>query len=267
MPPFEPHEAPYSPVNALWLAEVSRLIYRRDVPGEAEKRDDVLARVGWRERRYIDHGCVQCALLGPRDASAAPCTVLVFRGTCGRAHWRANLNTLLCDCSSGGRVHRGFAGALDQAWPQIEAALNEGAGPLFYTGHSLGGALAVLAAARKPPRAVYVFGCPRVGDAGFVKAMCNVPVYRIVNNRDLVAAVPPTLGPLAFRPHGELRRIQRDSTVEVNPTGRQRGTQRHAGDTRARLDPPRCLADHAPINYVAHLQRAPTILASHRVFL
>jgi pimeloyl-ACP methyl ester carboxylesterase len=95
-------------------------------------------------------------------------------------------------------VHRGFAGALEEVWEPLAArldALAAGGRRVFFTGHSLGAALATMAAARWRARAVaeaaavYTFGSPRVGDAAFVASLA-CPVFRIVNNNDVVAHVP-----------------------------------------------------------------------------
>jgi triacylglycerol lipase len=73
--------------------------------------------------------------------------------------------------------------------------------PLYITGHSLGAALATLAAvdiaAHYRPRTmeVYTFGGPRVGDPYFAFAHNGlVPVHqRIFNDNDLVVHLPPIL--------------------------------------------------------------------------
>jgi hypothetical protein len=62
-------------------------------------------------------------------------------------------------------------------------------------GHGLGGALAVLTAARLDREdvevnAVYTFGAPRVGNLDFYYNY-NVPTYRIVYNNDILTHVPP----------------------------------------------------------------------------
>jgi triacylglycerol lipase len=71
--------------------------------------------------------------------------------------------------------------------------------PLFVTGHSLGGALAMLYAAHwsPAPRAVYTFGQPRVGDARFrdiYNATLGARTWRVVNEEDIVPRIPCVFG-------------------------------------------------------------------------
>ena len=65
--------------------------------------------------------------------------------------------------------------------------------PLFITGHSLGGALALLATKLVAPDvdgACYTFGAPRVANYEYF-AEVKTPVYRVVNSSDVVPRVPP----------------------------------------------------------------------------
>ena len=65
--------------------------------------------------------------------------------------------------------------------------------PLFITGHSLGGALALLATklvASDVNGACYTFGGPRIANYEFFRRI-KTPVYRIVNSSDIVPRVPP----------------------------------------------------------------------------
>ena len=65
--------------------------------------------------------------------------------------------------------------------------------PLFVTGHSLGGAMAMLATKLVAPDvtgACYTFGAPRVANYEYFRWM-KTPVYRIVNSSDIVPRMPP----------------------------------------------------------------------------
>jgi len=142
-----------------------------------------------------------------------------------------------------GTVHSGFLEALASVWDPISNALSGLGVPVFYAGHSLGAALATLAAARRPPDAVYTFGSPLVGDSDFAATLSQAPVFRIVDGSDLVTRVPPE--DLGFVHVGEEHRL-------VPP--RRPSPLRHPLEwLRSLLGPPPPLADHAPINYVERL--------------
>jgi predicted lipase len=76
---------------------------------------------------------------------------------------------------------------------------------LLVTGHSLGAAMTTLASvdftANVPNvkrTLVYVYGCPRVGNAvfaDFVKSRSNLTFHRVVNNSDFFTEVPPSITP------------------------------------------------------------------------
>jgi triacylglycerol lipase len=104
-----------------------------------------------------------------------------------------------------GLVHGGWADALEEVREQmLEAvkAFSSGATPrIFVTGHSLGGALAVLAASvlqsegKQKIAAVYTYGQPRVGDPEFSAAFdakLGAVTVRYVNDWDIVPHVPLT---------------------------------------------------------------------------
>jgi pimeloyl-ACP methyl ester carboxylesterase len=84
---------------------------------------------------------------------------------------------------------------LRRTWDKVEGIIDEAKDkPLFLTGHSMGGALAVLTACRlaklgRPPVAIYTFGSPRVGDRQFCAGYA-LPTYRVVNGLDLVPEMP-----------------------------------------------------------------------------
>jgi triacylglycerol lipase len=96
-----------------------------------------------------------------------------------------------------GKVHGGFGRAFSSVRDQTAQALADfPAARHYFTGHSLGGAIAVLAAATFSDRAtvVYTYGQPRVGDQTFSDAYDSVlgdVTFRYVNNYDIVPHVPP----------------------------------------------------------------------------
>jgi len=147
--PFEPDAPAYSAVNAWWLAEISRLLYKQG-PEEPEPsrgeltRQAALETVGLRET-FVSDLQAPFALITPPDLRFR---IVAFRGSHNLVNWVTNLDSILTDCTSGGRVHEGFQKALDPVWERLESLLATGSSPLFFTGHSRGAALATLAAAR-----------------------------------------------------------------------------------------------------------------------
>jgi len=241
-PNFCSHADGFHTDNAWWLSELSRLIYRRDIsegvaqPGRAS-RNEFLAQVGLVERQFFSGSTIQGALVTTLTEGQDSYAVLVFRGTRGRlANWVVNLNMAMSPWPGGGNVHRGFKTALMEIWADVENTLDTVDRPLYYTGHSLGGALATLAASLRPPRAVYTFGAPLIGDAAFAESLEALQVYNILNPKDLVTGLPPS------QPWS---RFTRAGTVVRNIEA----TGAHTHFVQA----PAFLANHAPLNYTVQL--------------
>lgn len=102
-----------------------------------------------------------------------------------------------------GYVHHGFAEALQAVWPQVGATVDEfrdNGQTVWFTGHGLGGALAMLAGARlhfEEPRVtangVYTFGQPRTCDRQLSKEFNTAfsdRMYRFVHHNDIVPQLP-----------------------------------------------------------------------------
>ncbi|MGW0665003.1 lipase family protein [Streptodolium elevatio] len=100
-------------------------------------------------------------------------------------------------------VHCGFNQALASVYPEVRDAIHELRGDgqtVWFTGHSLGGAPAMLAGARlyfgdprQLPDGVYTFGQPRTCEQQLARAHKQAfdrRSYRFVNN-DIVPQVPP----------------------------------------------------------------------------
>jgi triacylglycerol lipase len=136
--------------------------------------------------------------------SSADNAVLAFRGTSTVPDWLADGSYAQVDfpyVSGAGLTHGGFMSVYQSCRDQVLAALGALTPdrPLFVTGHSLGGALATLAAldvaVNSPFNApvVYTFASPRVGDGAFADAYNGkvASSWRVLNTYDLVPLLPP----------------------------------------------------------------------------
>ena len=195
-------------------------------------------------------GCGACAVV--RDdgtdtlafvAAAEQRAFVVFRGTRDLRNWITNLDcrrvkinaeTLKSENLKSSRgfsfsasqhfspeVHAGFQRALDSVWEPLAERIEvmaAGKRDLFFAGHSLGGALAMLAAARlncevgsvnsendlklqtsnfKLQTWLYSFGQPRVGNRAWARwydSLLHSRSFRIVHAEDVVARMPWLLG-------------------------------------------------------------------------
>jgi triacylglycerol lipase len=145
-------------------------------------------------------------LMGRNTASRT--AFLSFRGTSDAAEWVADVDAMPDDyrpLSGFGQVHSGFQDVYELVRTNIAAnlaAAAAGCEQILITGHSLGAALAVLAApdiARNmPPNTIeprlITFAGPKVGLDDFA-AKFNALIescYRVVNSLDIVPYLPPT---------------------------------------------------------------------------
>ena len=136
--------------------------------------------------------------------------IIVFRGTQRTMEWVLNINAVYATKKSKvfsqyGAVHPGFS----TIYSKISAAILEAAKkldpsvPCYISGHSLGAAIATLAAidiAAKIPELkkqvqLYTYASPRVGDPLFAREHNRlVPnSYRVVNLADAITLVPFTV--------------------------------------------------------------------------
>lgn len=125
-------------------------------------------------------------------------TVIAFRGTSAIGDWIRDLAWRpICDPKLGW-CHAGFltGGALYMA----KATASSGNPPIL-TGHSLGGALALvvgalMALSGRPPAAVVTFGAPRVGMGRFTQSLASVEVRQYRRGDDPIPDVPFFIWPL-----------------------------------------------------------------------
>ena len=283
LPPFDPGGTAFDPVNAWWLAELCRIVYTPDAK-EAPRPiyRDRPARHGFLEERTpfreilnLHKTANHVALYHLEDR---PGQVLCFRGTTRVRQWLMNLTALPVswdrldsparETASKVYVHQGFQLLFERLWPLVEPHLQPDRGPLVFTGHSLGGAFATMAAAASPvrPDLLVTFGSPRVGNPAFVDCLDGIPIHRIVNHHDIVSLVPaldPKLGERDFRHAGDLAFLGKlPGTFHAvsgpeNPESPEWESPAPAQLLKASLgqkDPPDWAIDHAPANYAAKLR-------------
>lgn len=160
---------------------------------------------------------------------------LVFRGTEARRN-AYSIRDILTDLEIARRrvgndhgndfnLHSGFY----EAWHEISdlvlqevlklAATQSGAGetvkPIAYTGHSLGAAMAGIAAATHKPMELITFGGPRFCGKAVGDHLSKTTFRRWVNASDVVPRVPFGFG---YRHVGECHFIDADGVLTVNPS-------------------------------------------------
>lgn len=282
--PFRPDSKGFEMVNAWWLCEAATLAY-----SDAER-----VRRRFREktplqdvRDFSTGGGTQVFV-----ASNEEVAVVAFRGTeiSPRADAPRDFREIFRDVATdvdikpsvfapGGNVHRGFSRAVDDVWEA--GGLRDYVSSLrsrtvWFTGHSLGAALATLAALRSERLdGLYTYGSPRVGDEGFAAAFGRilsrkgVECYRFVNNNDLVTTVPITSLPpglVTYKHVGTLKYIDSGGQVRDNPGYFERLKDRVRGllpiDSSGNIDPsffnlvPDAVEDHVPTLYATHIWNA-----------
>ncbi|MFW9993125.1 MAG: lipase family protein [Candidatus Odinarchaeota archaeon] len=125
------------------------------------------------------------------------------------------------------RVHAGFLEAYKSVKKEIHAHLNtlfseQGSSRLFVTGHSLGGALATIAAVDlnqtfKLPVTIYTYGSPKVGNSWFARKF-NRKIkdsFRIANVDDVIPSYPPVIG---YNHINSLVFIDKKGNIDTKPS-------------------------------------------------
>jgi triacylglycerol lipase len=195
--------------NAWWLGDAALLSY-----WDANVALERLRGAGM-EAEALDSGGVQ-AYIGWTQSFV----IVAFRGT-EPDDWDdifADINIPLVPHGEGGRVHAGFKASLERIWETLRPRLYalRQSRRVWFTGHSLGAALATLAASRyEHTWGVCTFGSPRVGDAAFASAFdqrFGDKALRFVNDADVVTHVPPSL-PTRYKHVGRLRHIRPDGSI------------------------------------------------------
>jgi triacylglycerol lipase len=175
------------------------------------------------EEQYFKHGFedvktfVHASMIG-YVVSAGDTCVLVFRGTDDNLDWFTNLNGLTA-ATPKGPIHRGFHGAYIPLKDQVDRLISRRQPKhLWLTGHSLGGALAVVCAfdlletQQVTFDGIMTFGQPMVAGPQLATHLDQALMGRyvhFVNGADIVPRVPPSLrhcGSLVWFTNGGVKR-------------------------------------------------------------
>jgi len=203
---MEKKVAPYSTKlhkdTAWWMAKISKLVYTKiSVDNQMPDEDEILEELKKIDSDFesvsgFDKNSAQAVIIEHKDFIC-----WAFRGTNELVDWIDNLNAFSIK-QLFGEFHKGFWNSVEDIWSGLWEKQNElqnqNKRPLFITGHSLGGAMATIAAARLinediPFSAVYTFGQPRAmtRDTSLIfNSECKSRYFRFHNNDDIVTRVP-----------------------------------------------------------------------------
>lgn len=172
--------------------------------------EEILKRADFSLIDTINIGDTQAFICKREAQNEDPYIVVAFRGTeMEIGDWLTDAQAKpVIDEETGTRIHSGFYKALNNKDNEAGKSVLEVIGkildsskvkkgkqklPVFFTGHSLGGALALLTTRELADNingACYTYGAPRVANYEYFENM-KTPVFRIVNSSDIVPRVPP----------------------------------------------------------------------------
>jgi len=239
--------------RGLLFAELSMIAYL--VPAQTK---EAATRLGFTETVFYNNDGSQ-AYSFANDSDI----VIAFRGT-EPNEWndiKADMDASKALAETVGHVHRGFKKEVDDLWPQLEEMLISNrqnlAKKLWFTGHSLGGAMASICAGRcllshidTHPEQVHTFGSPRVGTKRYINH-AKVDYFRWVNNNDIVTRSPPAW--LGYRHAGQEVYMDAQGKIrELNRVERRADMWKGLlmGIKRREID---YFSDHLIDRYVEHI--------------
>ncbi|MCH2049202.1 MAG: lipase family protein [Trichodesmium sp. ALOHA_ZT_67] len=211
--------------NAYWMARISDLTY---CCGQDSKPDEekIIADLKAEDKKFISvtgesKNSSQAILVEHEDYLC-----MGFRGTDELKDWLDNINVKRKKMLFG-KFHAGFANSLKDVWKPLfnkyQELRQKKKRPLFLTGHSLGGSIATVAAARLihqdlPFISVYTFGQPRTVDrrtARVFNAEAKSRFFRFHNNNDIITRVPSRTA--GYSHVGTCVYVTQEITLHVDP--------------------------------------------------
>jgi len=247
----------FDPQAANFLGQASHMAYRS--AGDVEKRLK-----SWKMEliHFFDVADTQAFLARTPNPDGA--MILAFRGTESLKDWMTDVDVNLVN-GPGGKVHDGFLCALNTVWRRLLKLMDatREKRSLWITGHSLGGALATLAAAKirlekdQAVSGLYTFGSPRVGNEDFARnfdADFYYQNYRMVNNNDIVPRIPFRW--LSYRHTGVFKYFDHTGRIKNKISWAELTLDRLKGRIEDFLEPGTDgIKDHAMANYATNLMK------------
>ncbi|SMF16537.1 Predicted lipase [Alteromonadaceae bacterium Bs31] len=223
--------------NAYWMARLSQLIYRCKPGSTQTDEKSVLRELQQEDARFMrlvsaDNNSAQGMLVEHEHYLS-----FVFRGTDEFVDWLDNLNTLKIEHAFG-RFHRGFWASCEDLWPDLYPAYQQFQKEslqscnknkaVFLTGHSMGGAMAAVAAVKLLQhevnfKSVYTFGQPRVAEletAQTFNRLYGKKYFRFHNNRDFITRFPTRV--MGYGHLGTHLHITETGSIHCDPSYWQR---------------------------------------------
>lgn len=282
--PFDSESPAFSVSNAWWLAEASFLAYQN--PGQT--LDVAQLNAAGYQLQFVTTPSSQAVVIDGRRE-----IIVAFRGT----HFEGlgdpwgiirlqgvnfqdfvnDIDFATAEIEPGRNVHRGSKRAFDSIWPavsaEIESLQRARLRPLWFTGHSLGAALATIAADRCGSfKGLYTFGSPKMVAPNFIAGFQVSNVFRVIHCEDVAPSLPPGD---CYVHVGQPKHVHHRNGITDAPALKTWGQRINAGlsfGLRAfdcikkkpldLLHPTRwplpidALADHAPIYYANRLWNA-----------
>jgi len=232
--------------RSLLFAEVSMISYL-----SIEECNIAAGKLGFVDGKFFNSNNAQAYWFQSKHDS-----VVVFRGTEPR-DWndiQTNTNAIAAVAETIGKVHSGFKSECDEIWPHLEKVLEANTLPLWFCGHSFGGAMANICATRcllsyikSEPEELYTFGSPRIGCRKYVNYV-KLKHYRWVNNNDIMTRMPPAR--LGYRHNGQEMHLDRYGRLQELRGWRQISDRLQSFWHGLRQSHIEQLSDHSVVSYI-----------------
>ena len=275
---LDPYDTSFSAEKSYFFALASKLAYAKPKAIESE-----LKRFGFYKARVITNTetGTECFVAATKEF-----IVISFRGTeLSFKDWMTDFQFLHTDGPLG-EGHSGFIKAYRSVADELEEAIKycryrtkkripNGYGEMkdlfnkqhpqsiWLTGHSLGGALASVAAAHRverclPVDGVYTFGSPRVFEwdtAIKYDQSAGDRTFRFVNNVDIVTRLPKRL--MNYRHIGSLKYFDENGVLKEDPSWWSRFVDAIQGSFEDfMVKGPAAIKDHAIDDYINRAKKA-----------